>query len=102
MILTHNELYVAARGVEGDGVKNTIAGAAWRVCKTIFQEEDSIPNHAERISYAKNLLSDGGDGQLMKRMIRMVVVVLDKAAPYTDTEITNAINSIIDKIAIAN
>lgn len=102
MALTHNQLYVATKGVEGDGIKNTIAGATWRAAKTVFLENDSEPNHSERIEYAKKLLADNGEGQLMKQMVRMVVVVLDKEEPYTDAEITDAINSVITKIAVAS
>lgn len=97
---TFNELFGFVREAESV-VKNQVAWACWDAAKSIFQEADSIPDHAARIAYAKTLLADDGAGQVMKRIVRMTLIVLAKAGPYSDVEVDTAVGQIIDKVAVA-
>lgn len=97
---TFNELFGFVREADS-AVKNQVAWACWNAAKSIFQEADTIPDHTERIAYAKALLADDGTGQIMKRIIRMTLIVLAKAGPYADAEIEIAVGQIIDKVAVA-
>ncbi len=97
---TANELFGIVREVDST-TKNQVAWYCWDAAKVIFQELNSVQDHATRIVWSKKLLMDDGTGAAMKQITRMVLIVLAKAGPYTDVEIEAAVGQIIDKIAVA-
>lgn len=97
---TFNDLFGYVRE-SNSTIKNQVAWSCWNAAKEIFQEVDTVPDHAERIIWAKRLLADDGSGATMEQIIRMVLIVLAKVGPYTDVEVEATVGQIIDKIAIA-
>ncbi len=82
-------------------LRNRVAAACWRTAKTIFQEADGTPLHAERLAWAVRILRDSGEGQPVLEIFRAAILLLENQGEQaTDAEIQNAVDAIVNKFAV--
>ena len=82
-------------------LRNRTAAACWNEAKGIFLEEVSTPNHADRLTWARAVLSDRGEGPEIRKVFRAAVVLLQDSATPTDAEVQSAVASVVNKFAVA-
>jgi len=80
-------------------LRNLVAAAGWNAAKDIFTENESTPNHAERLVWAVKALRDQGDGQTVSDIFKATIVLLQDNADPTDAQIQTAVGQVINKFA---
>lgn len=96
---TYQQLYDAV--TQGGPVLNRAVVAVAVAAQKVLVEQDTVPNHAARLTWARNALSDpGGMVKKMSYAIAADPVVSAKALTTTDAELQTAVDSLVDAFAL--
>lgn len=82
-------------------LRNRTAAACWNEAKAVFLEDDATAAHAERLAWARSVLSDTGEGPEIRKVFRAVVVLMQDNPAPSDAEIQSAVASVVNKFAVA-
>jgi hypothetical protein len=94
-LLTYNKFY------ENRIIRDRIQGAILKLLEEIHTEEETVPNHTERLTWGQRVcLSDGAIEDMTNMMVLFVgkhTSVKDAGANATDTDIYNAVEASVIK-----
>jgi len=84
-------------------LRRRICGACWKAASDILNEDAGTTNHANRVLWAKQVLTENNDGPMVKRLSVAVAqnstVAAAGAESATDNDIQFVVNSFINSHA---
>lgn len=80
-------------------VRSKVQGLMVRAANDIYNELDTVPNHAQRLKWALDVMKDGANNiNVMMAFVAMNALILGGA--YVDEDLRFLVNSNIDKWAV--
>lgn len=98
MALPYLDLYKLAQSTN---FQQRVQFALWRSANTVVGELPATPNHAARLTWAKDQLR--GPAQNMTAILNQVLttgVVFNSGEAVTDAQLQNVVDGLVDSLAV--